>query len=440
MAAASSSQMVVMAPMQQDFGMGLQALPAGLPDQPGSIQPPVQYSMGSTVGDLLQAVTLYANSTDAAWSKKLGTAADFEDSEFESENFDDPEPATERWSLTHQPEEWQRETETWSLVQEPEEWQMESYTNPDVDGVSRSTLRRRRRQRASARVHEEAAAAGELDTNFIPPQPEEQAHELVMQVRAGGEAQRRAVTRFRRLAFSSQESSRVAQLALEDASPSEALVLLESLHGHVRDATKSMYCNYVLQRAIELLPSESISFITRELLGVGGDVARHRFGCRILCRLLEHDDLEEASTYALFEEVLRDVDELSRHAFGNFVIRHCLEFGLSWHRHAIAFPLSRSLIETAMDQNGSHVVESVAEFCDSTDTELLAGVLLADPEQLHNLATHNYGRHAVKAFLRRSGQWQNHIADILRPAIHSLRESRQGKPVLQALQAFESKQ
>jgi hypothetical protein len=392
--------------------------------------------MGSNVGDLLQAVTMYANSTDAAWDRKLGTAADFEDSEFESENFDDPEAAAERWSLTQAPEKWQID----ALDQESEQWQTESYTNADVDGVSKSTLRRRRRQRADARVPEEAAAAVELDANFKPPQPEEQAHEIVMQVRAGGEAQRRAVTRFRRLAFSSQESSRVAQLALEDASPNEALVLLESLRGHVRDATKSMYCNYVLQRAIELLPSESISFITHELLGVGGDVARHRFGCRILCRLLEHGDLEEASTSALFEEILSDAAELSRHAFGNFVIRHCLEFGLSWHRHAIAFPLSRNLVETAMDQNGSHVVESVVEFCESADTELLAGVLLADPEGLPNLATHNYGRHAVKAFLRRPGQWQKHLADILRPEIQSLRESRQGKPVLQALQAFEGKQ
>merc|ERR1712217_385112 len=201
------------------------------------------------------------------------------------------------------------------------------------------------------------------------------------------------------------------------------------------------HCNYVMQRAIELLPNESTNFIPRELLGVGKEVARHRFGCRILCRLLEHGSLEEASKNALLEEVLADTRDLSLHAYGNFVIRHCLEFGHSWHRHSIATALcATNLVETAKDQNGSYVVESAVEFCDMTDKESIAAALLSNPDQLYSLATDNYGRHAIKALLRTSGAWQEQIAVILRPSMQALKGSRQGKPVLQALQAYECKQ
>jgi hypothetical protein len=432
--------MVLMAPMQHGFGIAAPALNAQLPSiyssishaagieamdfqalpnimlETNSVQPPSQYSMRSDLSELPQTVLLYGNGTNAAWNQDMG--ASFED-------FGNlASAATERWSLTQEPEEFQIE---------PEEWHIETSANPDVVGVSKSTLRRRRRQRAAARVPEEAAADANSKLSS-----EEQALELVMEVRTGGEAQRSAIARFRRLAFSSQESSRVAQLALEDASPNEAVVLIKSLRGHVREATKSMYCNYVIQRAVELMPGQSISFIPHELLGVGRDVARHRFGCRILCRLLEHSFLEDDTIQALFEEVLRDADALSYHAFGNFVIRHCLEFGLAWHRRAIAFAVSGSLIEAAMDQNGSHVIESCVEFCESTDTSMIADVLLSSPEHVHHLATHNYGRHAVKAFLRKHGEWQRRIAGVLHPSLQNLRESKQGKPVLQALQAFEA--
>merc|ERR1712137_988717 len=177
----------------------------------------------------------------------------------------------------------------------------------------------------------------------------------------------------------------------EDASPNEAVVLLKGLRGHVREALKSMHCNYVIQRAVEVLPNELTNFIPQELIGVGKEVAQHRFGCRILCRLLEHGSLEEVWKNALFEEVLGDTGDLSLHAFGNFVIRHCLEFGHSWHRHSIATALcTTNLFETAKDQNGSHVVESAVEFCDMTDKESIADAFLSNPHQLYSLATDNY--------------------------------------------------
>jgi hypothetical protein len=321
-----------------------------------------------------------------------------------------------------------------SECQAAEQWpppeEEETYTDMDAWGVSKSTLRRRRRQRVAERT-----VSGEQDAR----PPAEQSLELLLQVRAGGEAQRSAVGRFRRLCFISQDSCRVAQSVLEEASPSEALVLLRALHGNVREAVKSMFANYVLQRAVEVLPNESTDFIAKELLGVGKEVARHCFGCRIICRLLEHGSLEEASKRALLEEVLADADALSRDTYGNFVVRHCLEFGHPWHHHLIATALCTNLIETAMNKNGSHVIESAVQYCEMEDKNKIADFFLACPEQLCSLATDSYGRHAVKALLRTPGEWQEPVAATLRPSIRAMKQSNQGKPVLQALQALEDK-
>merc|ERR1712232_188261 len=310
---------------------------------------------------------------------------------------------------------------------------MEHLPGNDADpwGTSRSALRRRRRQRAAER----AEASGEQEAE----PSEEQSLELLEQVRVGGEAQRTAVARFRRLTFSNQDSCRVAQLVLEEASPSEAGILLKALRGNVREASKSMFANYVLQRAVELLPNESTSFIAQELIGIGSEVARHRFGCRVLCRLIEHGSLEESSKRSLLEEVLSDTDALSRDEYGNFVIRHCLEFGHPYHQHLIAAAVCPNLIEMAMDQNGSHVVESAVQFCETADKKAIADKILADSGQVLCLATDSYGRHVVKALLRAPGEWQELVAAALRPSIRTLKQSGQGKPVLQALQAWEGK-
>jgi hypothetical protein len=301
--------------------------------------------------------------------------------------------------------------------------------------LTKSTLRRRRRQRAQARLGltaEVAAAATEQEG--VPP--EERVAELLALLRAGGDAQRSTVARFRRLAFDSQCSSRVAQIALEEASASEAVILLRALRGNVREAMRSMFANYVVQRAVELLPTAVTNFIPQELLGIGADVARHRFGCRIFCRLLEHGSLDDAFTNALLEEVLAEVDVLARHTYGNFVIRHCLEFGHPLHRRSIAAALCENLVETARDQSGSRVIETALEFCEDTDKGHIAETLLANPDELISLSTDPLGRHVVKALLRTPGGWQRSVADTLSPAIAGLRKSKQGRPVIQALSAF----
>jgi len=61
------------------------------------------------------------------------------------------------------------------------------------------------------------------------------------------EAQWSVLARFQHLAFANQMSSRAAQLALENASASNAALLASSFQGHVRRAAQSKHANYVVE-------------------------------------------------------------------------------------------------------------------------------------------------------------------------------------------------
>merc|ERR1712151_963706 len=142
-----------------------------------------------------------------------------------------------------------------------------------------------------------------------------------------------------------------------------------------------MYANYVLQKIIEVMPHRTTGFIIQELLGGGREVARHPFGCRIFCRLLEHASLD-AHLCALLDEVLTDASALCKHAYGNFVMRHCLEFGIPMHKHLVMNALLGDLFGNVRHQHGSRVLEGALQFCSDDDYCRTVAKMLESPADI----------------------------------------------------------
>jgi hypothetical protein len=274
---------------------------------------------------------------------------------------------------------------------------------------------------------------GEPELNADDARARAMAAALLEQLQLGGMSKGSASARFMRLAFNDKASSRAAQIAIEEVAGNDAAVLACGLHGHVREAVASMYANYVIQKAVEVLPPSCISFIPHELLGVGQEVARHRFGCRVLCRLLEHGSLRDYSVAALMNEVLEDTEALSRHTYGNYVIRHFLEFGLPEHRQWISEALCNDLLATSRHRYGSRVVQTGLQFCTGHDRSAILSGLLASSDGLFDLARCLSGRHVVKALLKLPGEHQRQAASSLRHLRAQLEQSKYGKPVVDAL-------
>jgi hypothetical protein len=200
----------------------------------------------------------------------------------------------------------------------------------------------------------------------------------------------------------------------------------------------------VVAKIIEVMPAESASFVGDELQGFGREAARHCFGCRVLCRIIEHAS-PSFNTIELFEEILSESDLLCAHPFGNHVMRHILEFGAPARnpqedlRMRVVESLRKDLRGYAKHKFGSHVVEDALNHTSRDVSMALARVLL-DDQYLMTLATNQYARHVVRALLTMPGDTgiRTEAMAAVSPHLDELRVSRYGKSVSQAFRAASS--
>eukprot|EP00929_Paragymnodinium_shiwhaense_P032797 TRINITY_DN1812_c0_g1_i2.p2 TRINITY_DN1812_c0_g1~~TRINITY_DN1812_c0_g1_i2.p2 ORF type:complete len:447 (+),score=85.03 TRINITY_DN1812_c0_g1_i2:120-1460(+) len=247
---------------------------------------------------------------------------------------------------------------------------------------SASQSRRRRRQRAVA-----VARAEHFPQHFpqtvLPAGPRRReaidlsaaaylgapvCARLTEQIKAGGEAMHAAleclIRSARRFCFDSQ-GCRVLQLAIESGSHAGVVLLVKELQGCVARAAASPHGNFVLQKIVEVMPASSSRFISQELLGHAVESACNKFGCRILCRLLEHS-ATDASTVQLVEELLAKPGYLIRHDFGHHVIESILEHGLDRHKQAIMAGLESELCQNVFNRSALFVLDRALHHCATT--------------------------------------------------------------------------
>lgn len=190
---------------------------------------------------------------------------------------------------------------------------------------------------------------------------------------------------------------RVVQKALDVAGGEDRDALAQQLHGKVKDLLESQHGNHVLQKCIEVLPPHSVQFIINELAAwplswVG--VAKHRFGCRVIERLLEH--CSEDMMAPLTDAVVRDASALARHPYGNYVVQHVLEYGTPVHRNLLASSFVDSGIAfLAQHRIACNVIERALGLVCSADQQSIGLALLAAPQTLLVIGCSRYGTHVI---------------------------------------------
>eukprot|EP00441_Pelagodinium_beii_P043267 CAMPEP_0197648584 /NCGR_PEP_ID=MMETSP1338-20131121/27846_1 /TAXON_ID=43686 ORGANISM="Pelagodinium beii, Strain RCC1491" /NCGR_SAMPLE_ID=MMETSP1338 /ASSEMBLY_ACC=CAM_ASM_000754 /LENGTH=406 /DNA_ID=CAMNT_0043222617 /DNA_START=89 /DNA_END=1306 /DNA_ORIENTATION=- len=211
---------------------------------------------------------------------------------------------------------------------------------------------------------------------------------------------------------------RVIQKALEVASPQAAAELAKELSGHVLESAVSPHANYVLQKVISQLHGISSSFIAEEIRGAGSKMARHRYACRIMCRLLEFCSSRDV-TKTLIDEILMEADELCCHNFGHHVIQSVLEHGEEQHRRRVLTALSKDPLFFAKHRNASYLMEKALPLCSHEDLEFLLPQL-ACPEVIADLALHQFGCFVARALMEHPSTdrgaalpWIAHVAQQL---------------------------
>lgn len=185
---------------------------------------------------------------------------------------------------------------------------------------------------------------------------------------------------------------RLVQSAIERSSQKQAANLAHELQGHVQEAMTSPHANYVLQKIVTHLTWQSCGFVADELLDSASHFARHRFGCRIFCRLIEFH-AEQKPTLMLVEEVLQEAEDLCCHPFGHHVAQSVLEHGIDQHRDVVAETIDRNPLGYARNQNASYLVERVL----SSGSRYQESLLSELSSSLVDLALSRYGCYVARA-------------------------------------------
>jgi len=231
-----------------------------------------------------------------------------------------------------------------------------------------------------------------------------------------------------------QTGCRRVQAALDECgSDQERKALAEELLGHVWEAARCPFGNYVLQRFITLLRPSDCQFIIKEISSHGGraptQLARHRYGCRILQRLLEQCRPEqmEPVTSSLLKEAL----QLVRHQYGNFVMQRIISHGTPAQQHLLCQVLEPHARDLTTDQNASAVLAKALVHGRSEDKASLARRLLSQPGLLLAASKTRHGHQTALALIRAlEGDDLLEAVNMMKCNVASLMQCRYGRVVL----------
>ena len=240
--------------------------------------------------------------------------------------------------------------------------------------LSASAARRLRRKRAAERSRGAAGGVGAANAanGANAMSIDELRAELRRDPNSGIQCLKGQVWRLSRDA----NGCRVVQEALELGSR-DVTDLANELQGHVLEAVMCPYANYVVQKVVSHLSVAASSFVATELQGNAVRAAKHRFACRIFCRLLEF--CGRGPTSQLVDELLaRDDGEhenLCSHSFAHHVIQSILEHGEERHKKLIAKMLLSDLWRYATHKNSSYLIEKALCYCSTEDQNLMIAKL-----------------------------------------------------------------
>jgi len=147
----------------------------------------------------------------------------------------------------------------------------------------------------------------------------------------------------------------VVQVACRLATGTERHALIGRFHGSVADLCASPHGHQVLTTLIETMPVSSLDFVTHELAGQAGGVARHKCGYRVLEALSMHCSAEQMTCLA--NEIVLETVELSKHKYGNFVVQHLLEYGTQACRADMIRQMLPEIPRLSMERTANRVVQ-----------------------------------------------------------------------------------
>jgi len=181
------------------------------------------------------------------------------------------------------------------------------------------------------------------------------------------------------------------------------------LHGHALEASRCPHANHVLQKMIMTLRPQAVQFVVEELAAAPiSDTARHKYGCRIVQRLVEHCSPGQVAD--MQSELLKDVYGLIAHQFGTYVVQAILRHGAPQHRPVILEAMRRSFRKLSAGMSTCNVIAALLETLDVAGAEKLARELVGEAGLLAFMASMRRGAQVVVSLLEQLRPAERQVA------------------------------
>jgi len=235
------------------------------------------------------------------------------------------------------------------------------------------------------------------------------------------------------------DGCRSVQTALDVGDNAFCVAIASELRGRIWDAVRCQHGNHVLQKCITKLTPPAFQFIVDELgqgQGFGKHLARHRYGCRVFERLLEH--CLPSQVQGFIDDVLGAATALCAHPFANYVMQHILEHGTCDNRRRLVAVLIDEMPRVAGARHAPAVLSKAVALSCGDVRGAIARALLLDPSSLLRLASDRFGHVAVEDLLRDAGGKESALRLMLLGRVADLKVSRYGQAIDKQLQKSSS--
>lgn len=204
------------------------------------------------------------------------------------------------------------------------------------------------------------------------------------------------------LCCESQEICNVVQDKILQSDDALLQCLAKGMEDHVWDAIKCPNANHVLQAFIKQMRQDHMGWIVRKIraaVGEGGTIgaSKHRFGCRVIQRLLQYGSPEMIKGLAA-ELLDNEALSLCLHKYGNYVMRAVLQHAAPDDVTKLLSTLLQSIFEVGADNNGVAVVCAAIESpsVNGKGSDDLARAILGSADLLAALSKTRHGNVTVK--------------------------------------------
>lgn len=225
-----------------------------------------------------------------------------------------------------------------------------------------------------------------------------------------------------------EHACRLVQKALGIADRELRTKLLQQLEPHAVELYESQHGNHVLTKVVEVIPSAYLGPMIQQLEDKGWEeVAKHRFGCRVLERLIEHAKPEQIS--GLIAMALNKSEMLSRHPYGNFIVQHLFEH-VPECRHDLLATILQQIPSLSMHRTASHVVQRALDYCDEDAQALIVQTFFASTSpDLVEIASGRYGSYVAEQLIQLSEVLVQEVKTRLERSLDVLCQSQFGRRV-----------